>query len=298
MLQDMRFKILLFFLSLAALGGSLLTAWWFYDQVDQPEREARQQLREREKNKNLANLPDPAQPTYLKARQSLLEGDLDAAIDHFNRLIRIYPDSPRAREARRILGEINLDRLFARAPLPGKREYEVKRGDSLLKLEQASLTTIAYLMRANHMTSLVLQPGDRIAYQSLQFEIKVSRGQQTLTLYKKPAAEGAPPVFFKEYQLLGMSLPNNAKIKTQIQQKMAWVGDKRVQPTDPLYVAARKSLQTTSRPGRPGILLTAPEAREKTVEDPVRRPTLYLSEADLEELSVIIRPGTPFEVGA
>ncbi len=304
----MRFKILLFFFSLTVLGGALLTAWWFYDKVDQPEREARQQLQQRESRKSDVPLPDPAQPTYAKARLSLEEGDLDVAIDQLNRLVRVYPDSPRAREARQVLGEINLDRLFSRAPLPGKRDYVVKPGDSLLKLEKASLTTVPYLVRVNNLTSLTLQPGDRLTYQSLQFEIEVSRKDQLLTLNKKPIATGGPPVFFKEYRLTGLNLPSTRLIKTQIQDKAAWVGEKKVLPSDPLYASARKTLQTTSRPGRPGILISAPPAAatpdETTppsttapAEEPSRRPALYLAEPDVEELGLILRPGTPVVIG-
>ena len=104
-------------------------------------------------------LPDPSHPSFLKAVESLTAGDIDSAHAQLSRMLDIYRDSPHATEARRIIGEINMDRLFSRNPMPGKRDYVVKPGDSLLRIEKGSLTTIPFLRALNKLSSTVLQPG-------------------------------------------------------------------------------------------------------------------------------------------
>jgi hypothetical protein len=215
------------------------------------------------------------------------------------RLSQVYQDSSRYRDARRILGEIHVDRLFSRNPMPGKHDYTVKSGDSLLRIEKGSLTTIPFLNRLNNLSGTTLQPGDRIVYQPLEFEIDVDLPAKTLTLSQKtPSGENF--TFFKDYPVASVHLPPGTArtVQTQIQEKAAFVGEKKVPPTDPRYVSARKWLQTTSRAGRIGILFRPQSERTAALE--TRKPGdddltygVFLDDGDIEELNTIIRPGTP-----
>jgi LysM repeat protein len=292
----MRFKILVFVLTLALLGGTFLAAYWFYDTIDQPERLAEQQLLRRQQQTNKGPAPDPSAPSFQKINDALAAGQLEDVHEQLNRLLKVYPDSPWETEARRMLGEMNVDRLFSRSPMPGKRDYIVKSGDSLAKIEKGSLTTIPFLKRLNNLTSLNLQPGDRLVYQPLEFELEVRLADEVLTVRQKAAA-GLDPIFFKNYRLTAVAVaPTFPKVlKTQIQEKPAWVGDRKVLATDPQYAFARKQLLTTGRPGRPGVLFRPDSERVTVPTGGVSAAVqgIFLDDGDLEELSTILRTGTP-----
>ena len=295
----MRFKILVFVLTLALLGGTFLAAYWFYDTIDQPERLAEQQLLRRQQQTNKGPAPDPSAPSFQKINDALAAGQLEDVHEQLNRLLKVYPDSPWESEARRMLGEMNVDRLFSRAPMPGKRDYIVKSGDSLAKIEKGSLTTIPFLKRLNNLTSLNLQPGDRLVYQPLEFELEVRLADEVLTVRQKAAA-GLDPIFFKNYRLTAVVVPPTFPkvLKTQIQEKPAWVGDRKVLATDPKYAFARKQLLTTGRPGRPGVLFRPDSERVSVPAGGVTAVVqgIFLDDGDLEELTTILRTGTPVVV--
>ena len=292
----MRFKILVFVLTLALLGGTFLAAYWFYDTIDQPERLAEQQLLRRQQQTNKGPAPDPSAPSFQKINDALAAGQLEDVHEQLNRLLKVYPDSPWESEARRMLGEMNVDRLFSRSPMPGKRDYIVKSGDSLAKIEKGSLTTIPFLKRLNNLSSLNLQPGDRLVYQPLEFELEVRLADEVLTVRQKAAA-GLDPIFFKNYRLTAVVVsPAFPKVlKTQIQEKPAWVGDRKVLATDPQYAFARTQLLTTGRPGRPGVLFRPDSERVSVPAGGVTAVVqgIFLDDGDLEELSTILRTGTP-----
>jgi hypothetical protein len=333
----MRFKILVFVLTLAFLAGTFLAAYWFYDNVELPGRDAETQLHQRIEQAAREPAPDPSAASYQKAMEALEAGQLESAHEQLNRLIKVYPSSPHVPEVRRILGEINLDRLFSRSPMPGKRDYIVKSGDSLARIEKGSLTTIPFLKQLNNLQGLNIQPGERLVYQPLEFEVEINLSDSTLTLRQKAAA-GLEPAFFKNYALTEVRLPPNFTrtgqiLKTKIQEKIAWYDGGKLLPSDTKYSFARKRLVTAGPSGRPGLVLrpavdlTDPAGEEKSsgqkkeagekggegksrgeeasgaaagsTEGAARPPVLFglfLADSDMEELSTILRVGTPVVV--
>ncbi len=298
----MRFKILVFFLAAAFLGATLLAAYWFYENVDKPESQAREQLKKREKQARTGEGPDPGQAIYAKGVELVKSGDLEAAREEFTKLMRVYKDSARAADARQALGEMNMDALFSRNPMPGKRDYTVKPNDSLTKIEKGSLTTIPFLVRVNNLTNLTLQPGDRLVYQPLDFELELSLKAKRLTLNQRPPG-GSAFQFFKDYAVTGLNMPPGygKATETKIQEKTAFLGEKRVAPTDARYLQAKKWLQTTGRAGRLGLLFRpqsereAAQASRKEGEEDVTYG-VFLNDVDIEELNTVIRVGTPVRI--
>lgn len=303
----MRFKILIFVLSLAFLAGTFLAAYWFYDTIDQPERQAEQALARRVRQAATRPPPDPAASSYQKALAALQAGEIDSAHEQFTRLLQVYPSSPRIPEVRRMLGEINLDRLFSRSPGPGKRDYIVKPGDSLARIEKGSLTTIPFLIQLNQLSGLNLQPGDRLVYQPLEFEIEIDLARSILIVLRKEAA-GLAPAFFKEYALTAVDLPPQfpKTLRTQIQEKPAILDGKKVLSSDAKYAFARKRLVTTIRPGRANLTIRPDSDRQESPPPPAPAAGsappaaaahgVFLADGDLEELSTILRIGTPVVV--
>ncbi|MGI8604053.1 MAG: LysM peptidoglycan-binding domain-containing protein [Verrucomicrobiales bacterium] len=298
----MRFKLLVFLLAAAFLAGTFLTAFWYYQNVDQPQKLAEAQLKQKDRQAALGAAPDPGQNVFVKAVEALRQNQPQEAREHLLRLTKIYQDSPRCRDARRILGEMNMDRLFSRTPMPGKHDYAVKPGDSLLRIEKGSLTTIPFLNRLNNLSGTVLQPGDRLVYQPLEFEIEVSLPQKTLTVRQK-APSGKTFEFFKDYPVTSVNLPPGIPktLQTQIQEKAAFIGEKKIPSTDLHYQSARKWLQCSTRAGRLGLLFRPQSERKSSPATSAAGSDdltygIFLEEGDIEELNTIIRPGTPVAV--
>jgi len=314
----MRLKILIFVLALAFLAGTFLAAYWFIDNVAKPRLQAEAALERLEEEAASRPPPDPAASSFEKAIEALEAGEIEVAQDQLARLLKVYPNSPRVPEVRRMLGEINLDRLFSRSPMPGKRDYIVKPGDSLARIERGSLTTIPFLKQLNNLSGLNLQPGERLVYQPLEFELEVDLTASTVTVRQKAAA-GLDPAFFKEYTLTAAVLPPNFPklLPTRIQEKIAQLGDRKLLSSDARYAFATKRLVTASRPGRAGLMFrpesdrtaaqaaaTPPASPDQpppasTADQPAASRTppapigLFLDDSDIEELATILRIGTP-----
>ena len=260
----MRLKILVLFLAVAFLGGTFLSAWWYYHNIDRPQQAVEAHLKKKDSQTARGLGPDPGQSLFLRAIEHLRAGQVPEARDQLLRLVTTYTDSARFRDARRILGEMNMDGLFSRNPMPGKHDYTVKSGDSLIRIEKGSLTTIPFLSRINQLSGTMLQPGDRLVYQPLEFEIHVNLRENLLTLNQK-SPSGQTFEFFKDYAITSTNLPPGMarSLKTKVQEKAAFIGEKKVPPTDSQYHFARKWLQTTSRAGRIGVLFRPQSERQR-----------------------------------
>ena len=197
-----RLKILLFLMVLTAVGGTMAGAWWYYTRVIEHTTEVQKEIVTIQGKK--VEKPDPGIGKFERAVTTLKESGLDAGREALYEMLRTFPDSRRAAEAKRILGEMNLDTLFSATLNPNRKDYAVQPGDSLGRIAGKNQTTVECLMRANGMMSGGLQPGDHLFVFPLDFEIKVSVSAKTLTLLKNGR-------FFKEYQALELRLPPGLK---------------------------------------------------------------------------------------
>jgi hypothetical protein len=238
---------------------------------------------------------DPGKKQFDHAMDLIRQGELEAARRLLTEITQVYQDSARCQDSRRVLGEMNLDRLFSRAPMPGKLEYTAARGDSLQLIAQRFRTTLSYIKRVNNLLGHVVHPDDRLIVYPLDLSLQVDLGSKRLTLLK----EGQ---YFKDYSITGMHLPYPSLPElTTVGDKPAWIDNKKIQPTDERYPSARKWLQTASKPGRPGVVFCArgPEEQAVPAEGPVPLSAapagIYLSVPDIEELSTLIRVGAPVQ---
>lgn len=268
-------------LAVAAVGG-----WWVYRQSYVPEQQAVREIREL--MKSTAPKADPGKKRFDQAMELIRLREFDAARQILTEILEVYRDSERVPDARRVLGEMNLDRLFSRTPMPGKLEYTVaRRGDSLHEIARKFHTTIAYIKRVNNLFSNVIHPDDRLIVYPLDFSMEVDLANRRLTLLK----DGR---FFKEYNLAGHHLPfSSLPENTQIGDKPAWLDGRKVAPTDERYPAAVKWLQTVRRGNSAGVYFCPPPKALPEGSDAKPVPGIYLDEGDLEELSTIVRSGTP-----
>lgn len=275
-------KIFAAVVSLTVLAGTVVGAFYVYEKIFKPEQENEKQLREVLTSK--AAKSDPGKAVFAEAMELTRGNQLEGAKDKLKQITKIYRDSEYFKDARRVLGEMNMDRLFSRTPMPGKLEFTVNREAGLDPIVTKSRTTIPFVRRINNLGSTVIHPGDRLILYPLDFEIEVRPSSMTLTLMHNGE-------FFKDYAIQEVSLAPGVRLPaaTYISSKPAYVGDKAVRDSDPRYPMARKWLQTASSATRPGIIFCA--TPKKKGDDAPKG--IYLDESDIEELSTVIRLRVP-----
>ncbi|MES2470349.1 MAG: LysM peptidoglycan-binding domain-containing protein [Verrucomicrobiota bacterium] len=286
-------RILASLFALAVLAGTVLGVYYVYKETYLPEKERTQEVRAL--LTTTAPKADPGKKQFDHAMELIRQGELEAARRLLTEITEVYQDSDRYQDSRRVLGEMNLDRLFSRIPMPGKLEYTAARGDSLQLIAQRFRTTLSYIKRVNNLLGHVVHPDDRLIVYPLDLSLQVDLGSKRLTVLK----EGR---YFKDYAIAGMHLPYpSLPEQTTVADKPAWIDNKKIQPTDERYPSSRKWLQTVSKPGRPGIVFCTPlpEAAAAPAAGPAPLSAtpagIYLSGPDIEELSTLIRVGAPVQ---
>ena len=230
--------------------------------------------------------PDPGKSKFARAVELLKAGNLDDGQERLFEIVRNYKESSKYVEAKRIIGEINMDALMEPSVGPGKKEYIVQRGDSLSLIASKNSTTISCIQRANGMLNTLLHPGDRLIVFPLEFDIVIGIDAKTLTLMRKGR-------FFKEYPVQKIRIPPGVRIpfESVVGDKAAWSDGRRVTFTSSKYLGADKWLQL--KKGR--IVITGkPPAGDATDDD--AHPGIFLDPADMEELFTVIRTATPVKV--
>lgn len=275
-------KILAAVLALCVLGGAVIGAYYVWEKVFKPEAKTQKELTAALTNGGAKS--DPGKGVFQQAMDLIRQNDLEGSKEKLRMVSRIYKDSEYFDDARRVLGEMNLDRLFSRTPMPGKLEYTVgPREPGLDAIAKKNRTTIPFIRRINNLSGTVIHPGDRLVLYPLDFEIEVRVAKNLLTLTQKGE-------YVKDYQILEFNLGGSRlPPATYIGSKSAYLGGKPLREYDNRYSEATKWIQTTSKPGRPGIIFCAPPKKK----DDGTPNGIYLDEADIEELSTIVRVNVP-----
>jgi hypothetical protein len=275
-------KVIALTFALLVLLGTLGGAFFFWKKIFQPEivnkREIRQEM------SDSAPKSDPGKTVYEASLEAIRAGQLDVAREKLRLISRSYTDSEKFAASRRILGEMNLDRLFSRAPMPGKLEYTVGRDSGLETIAKKGRTTVPFIRRTNGLSGTTIHPGDRLVLYPLDFEVEVNVAQNMLTV----AQQGE---YFKSYPILAFELPDGMNLpkKAVLNSKPATLAGKALRESDARFAMAKKYLQTKGSPGRPSVIFAAQPAPNE--ENPPKG--IYLTHADLEELATILRIGTP-----
>ncbi len=172
--------------------------------------------------------PDPSLPELdkalkLKAQHKQVEARLalEAFLDN-------YPYSTKLAEARKALGQINVDIFFSATASPEKIRYEVRPGAALAKIERKLKTTRELLMRSNNLDDPTrLRIGQVLYVSQPEFSIVLDRKLHTLTLLNHHR-------FFKEYAAVDWGAPPAKKgmekvpIAAKVSEKIAWRDGARV----------------------------------------------------------------------
>jgi hypothetical protein len=282
-----RLKFLLAFLAMLICVGGVAGAYFYWKKFAQPELVVNRHI----SGKGGTNFekPDLGRRHFDAAVALIKDGELVSARDRLLYLMEYFPESATFSEARRIVGELNMDLLVSRIPLPGKAEHTVRRGEALVTISSRNKTTIDYIMRANAKTSEFIFPDEVLTVYPLEFAVRIGLGAGTVTVLEEDK-------LFKEYRIVDRNLPADlrAPVSTSVSEKVAWDGNQPINFTDKNYMNCSKWLRT----GRIGLFIrhadSAPASGDAVAG--ARPFGVMLEKADLEELFTILRVGSKVDL--
>jgi hypothetical protein len=234
---------------------------------------------------------DPGAKVFEKAREMIAVGDLAGARERLRTVVSIYPRSKAAPEARRIVGEMNLDDLLSASHMDGKTIHVVGAGESFLGIAAKHQTTLDCIMHLNGLLDLKgLHPGEELIVMPLELRVLIEPGRKVLSLW-----DGGR--FVKDYPLLSLDLAGlKGGLRTRISSKSGLAGERRVTPGMKEYRDSAKifALEKTSLQIRP--LDPAKEGDKGGDLSP--GAGFHLAVEDIEELALLLRPGNEVEIRA
>ena len=204
----------------------------------------------------------------------------------------LYPDSNHSPEARRILGEINLDEILSIENMENKKIYRVSPGEGYLKIAIQNKTTLDSMMFLNGLTEFGnLHSGDEIVVMPLDFKLVINLAKMRVELFYRDQ-ERKEHVFAKDYPIRKLELGriSSGHHQAKISQKHGYREGKTYPPTHQGYRHASKILGL--KLGRAMIQLRSLFGEENFNSG----SGIFLAPSDMEELSMLIRVGNEVEV--
>lgn len=244
-------KILAFLITVGLVAGSLSVGWWFYMNVLVKENQVEKDIAAM-KDKDRPKI-DPGARRFELAIELIKDGKIEEGRDALDKLRLQFPESATCDEARRIIGEINMDMLYSANSTMGKKDYIVQPGNTLLGIATKHNTTIDSIVRMNGLMSTMLQPGDHLTIIPMDFHLLVDVSSKEIILQRKVGENKYP---FKFYQAKEIRLPPGTRVplETKLAGKNAQIEGKTVPPTDANYAAAEKWISAL----KPGIVIRTP----------------------------------------
>ena len=233
--------------------------------------------------------PDISLPEFQAAAQLRQEGKLTEARDALIAFIQKYPSGKHLDEARDLLGETNIEILLSRHPSPEKTEYVVKSGDVLAKIARKLKTTPELIMRMNNMSGTMLHIGEHLLISHPDFSIVIQRKANLVVLLNRG-------VFFKQYHVreAKLSPKQPSKITAKVAETMAWKDGKRVGIGSKEYLGSTRWIRFAGAAAY--TLYSAPDSAHPNLDQPPPPVGLGLAASDVEELSSLVKNGTPVSI--
>lgn len=283
-----QFKLLLFLLTVGLMLSSMATAYWYYMRVIRPEMQIKSEIAGL-KDTNLPTI-DPGARRFEQAVEKIRLGDLEGGKTALRTLVQQFPESATCREAKRIISEMNLDKLFSPTELDGKVEHVVQPGGSLNAIAAKFKTSLDMIARINGLRGSTIHAGDRLLIIPLEFDFVVHAAEKSVTILRQGR-------FFAEFEALEVRLPPAFRVPSEMKLgvKSASLEGKPVAPTDPQYLHAAKWVPTS----RPGVVLRSPPKEVEVPEPSTQLPLEYgvfFKAADLEEVFALARSGASLSI--
>lgn len=277
------------FLVLAAMGVTAFMVHRFQQELAVPELEKQEMLLVLES----AKLPDvePGDRASQRAAELIATGDFVEAKKKLHFIINFSPGSPAAKEARRILGEIYLDEMFAPGENEWKKQHTVKKGEFPLNLAKKYETTLDCMMVVNGLNRLQIHPGDKLYMVALNFNVRIDLKRKALTLRRTVSTEPRRDEFVKEYEIERFRLPSQDEplLKTKVKDKKGMVGTRPVNTSTEAYRESQKVIWLE----KDGWQLRAmPDDSDELPEG----DGFFLPRESVEELALLLRVSNEVEI--
>lgn len=234
----------------------------------------------------------PGQREYDRSLELLAMDRKDEAVEKLLFIQNLYSDSENGAEARRILGEINLDEILSIENMSNKMIYTIKPGEGYLNVANNSRTTLDCMMFLNGLLEMSpLHVGDELVVMSLNFKLVVDLAKRRIELFR-PDEEKKEHIFVKDYPIMKLDLASlrGKSIHSKISRKQGEINGEVVRPALSGYRHATKVLGFKA--GRHFIQMRPVPERDE--EDSGRG--IFLMNSDMEELSMLIRIGNEVEI--
>ena len=234
----------------------------------------------------------PGQREYDRSLELLAMDRKDEAVEKLLFIQNLYSDTENGGEARRILGEINLDEILSIENMSNKVIYTIKPGEGYLNVANNSSTTLDCMMFLNGLLEMSpLHVGDELVVMSLNFKLVVDLAKRRIELFR-PDEEKKEHIFVKDYPIIKLDLASlrRKSIHSKISRKQGEINGEVVRPALSNYRHATKVLGFKA--GRNFIQMRPVPERDE--EDPGRG--IFLMNSDMEELSMLIRIGNEVEI--
>jgi LysM repeat protein len=269
-----RFKFLLAFLALLICAGGVAGAYFYWKKFAEPNIVVNRTM---EGGGTTREKPDLGKRHFDKAIDLIKEGELVSARDRLLYLMEYFPESKTHEEAKRIVGELNLDLLLSKIPQPGKTVHKVRRGEALVTIARRAETTIDYIMRANAKANALIYPDEELTVYPLKLRVEIDLSENLITVFDEDT-------FFKRYSILDSNLPPDLKapVSTTIKEKVAWFEDRPINFLDTNYLKCSKWIRT----GKIGLFI------REVKKDDSQSFGVMVEKADMEELFTILRNGS------
>jgi len=117
-----------------------------------------------------------------QATQQEAKGNLIEARTLYKKLVTDFANSPSVGNWQKKVWDLNIKLLFSPTLIPGSILYEVKPGDSLVKIAKKFNTTVELLKRSNSLSSDVIITGRKLKVWTKPFNIVIDKSQNILIL--------------------------------------------------------------------------------------------------------------------
>lgn len=228
---------------------------------------------------------EPGEKAFQRARELLAMESMAEAEEKLKYIVSFYPSAKSATEARRILGEINMDRLLDPEWKEGKKVIKVKKGDSYSAIVRRNKTTMDSLTHLSGLTdtdSRRLRPGQKLTVMPLELRVVIDLRRKNLTIWNGGE-------FVKEYPLVKINYSAKGKSRhLEVGGIRGWHRGKLVSVHSPDYRSSAKVIHLSDKS------LAIRALPEDDDEDAGRG--FFLAPADMEELPLVLRPGNDVEI--
>ena len=229
--------------------------------------------------------PDPGIALLEQGKQLIAKGNIDDGKRLLISIFQSFPKSVKADEARKIVGDMNIQNFFSPQPSADKKEYVVMRGDSIAKISAKTKAAPELIFKANGLEGLMIQPGQKFIIPSGQFTLTIFLGAQAVELLNRGE-------FFYWYKALDFHLPPNLTSGTlKVIGKEAWSANTRVSFGEKKFLGSSRWVVLSQS----GITLyseTSPNV--PNIQKP--RFGIQLAPEDMEELFALLVKETPVTI--